>query len=751
MWPWSYVTKYTYEHPETVVVDRKGNYYWMIREYAYPGERSSKVDEFVYMAKHDGLKRFIACMRSEASQVQPATDKADRYGFNAPVVHDMRALFGVDILTDPRFDVDSPKFDPCDPMVQNWHNLRGTYVTQLYRELRERLREVDPNIKIAITLSGDYTGPVIGNIRLDWRTWIDEGLIDEIIAPVTFEATYDLESDSKGYLTNVRSGKGTVPFSVLREYIDHSKHPEIKLISSGGPVYFFTPPPEGTDGWRCAAWYDEYHLAWSQRWQQWKKDLKDFGDIKFFEQNFDKFPINDRGAAGGRGDMFYRASTRTCEGCWYKLGDGNDAKPVVQNIMKHGDKGNAIKLTRTDDGRTSLTALHNGAPDRSKFSGCLDNAITNGNCTFEFWLYRDNDASSVSVYFQGDAGENDVGLFVAAGTGKLSYSDKGKWVECDYALPVKKWQKFTIKIDLDNKNYSAYTGTDNPVQLCGKITYAEPKPRFTSLHGVDIPISVPAYKIFNRLAFVPQGKVGNVMYLDDVMVKWVPTMHYIEPGTNVYLADDFETHPVDAAMNALKAPVGGVWKSSSAAPADSFYVHNGTSFGEGVRCMRSKGGSDITIGEADKLKLDADNIVTLDFDIFIRSNKDYPYIIPDPTTRSNHRTAICLEKASDSKVIGIYAGDGTWQYWNGDKYVDSGIGIAYDVWNHVQLALDTSAGSYSIVVQPVGEMPTFAAKGNWAKDTKVGDEVYLRISPSNTAEHISCYDNIAIAYGQKKK
>ena len=41
MVPWSYCTKYTYEHPEVITVDRKGNQYWMVREYAYPGARSS--------------------------------------------------------------------------------------------------------------------------------------------------------------------------------------------------------------------------------------------------------------------------------------------------------------------------------------------------------------------------------------------------------------------------------------------------------------------------------------------------------------------------------------------------------------------------------------------------------------------------------------------------------------------------------------------------------------------------------------
>ena len=532
--------KYTFDHSEVITIDRKGNMYWMVREYAYPGARSSKVDEFVYMAKHFGLRRFIPCMRSEASQIQPPADKADRFGFNAPVVHDMKALFGVDIMTDPRFDVDSPTFDPCDPMVQNWHNLRGTYITQFYRELRERLNEVDPNIQIAASLSGDYVGPIIGNIRLDWRTWVDEGLVDEIITPVTFEATLDLNSTSKGYLTDVRADKGVVSFLTLKNYIKNSKHPGIKIIATNSlPPYLspydYSSPPEGADGWRIDYWYDSYTLAWFQRWQQWKKDIKDFGYIKFFEQNFDGFPINNSGYSGGWGDERYHPELRACPGAWSTLGDGNDAKPTAQNVIKHGLSGNAFKLTRGDTD-TSLIGWHLSWSNRGEYTSCVDNSITNGTCEFEFWLYRPDENSSVSVYLKSGAAlfqkasiELDVGLHIESLTGKLAYSDHGKWVSCDYAMPVGQWQKFTIKVNLDKQHYAAYAGTDQNIELCDKIGYSIPKVSYVELPTVHVPIAVTPYRMFNQVCFSPDGQAGNVLYLDDVSVKWIPTMYYTDP------------------------------------------------------------------------------------------------------------------------------------------------------------------------------------------------------------------------------
>ncbi|NUQ63344.1 MAG: family 10 glycosylhydrolase, partial [Pirellulales bacterium] len=310
MVPWSYGSAYTYQHPEAITVDRKGNKLWMVPEYAYPGARAAKVAEFVHMAK-TGVKRFIACMRSEVLQLQDAPDKADRFGFGEPVVREMQRRHGVDILTDPRFDVDRADFNPRDPMVEAWHNLRGEHVTQLYRELRRALREVDPQIRLAVTLSGDHVGPPMGNWRLDWRTWVDEGLVDEIIAPVSFEATIDHEANKKGYLTNVLAGVGTVPYATLRSYIDRSPHPEIKIIATGAYPYFFKPPPAGTDGWRSDAWYDAYHMAWRQRWQQWMKDLKEFGHIKFLKQDFDAAEVPEHGRLEAWGCFAYNPKVRS--------------------------------------------------------------------------------------------------------------------------------------------------------------------------------------------------------------------------------------------------------------------------------------------------------------------------------------------------------------------------------------------------------------------------------------------------------
>ena len=262
IWPWSYVNKYQFENQDVITIDRQGAKLWMVPEYGYPGLREAKVNEIVHMAQTFGLRRFVLCMRSEVNQLIDPPSHADQYGFNDVVVRDMKRLYEVDIMTDPRFDVKSPVFDSNDEMVNKWRDLRGSYVTQFYRELREALNKVDPDIKIGVTLSGDYVGPPLGNWRLDWRTWVNEGLVDEIITPVFFEGTLDHDAGKKHYLTNVREGIGVVDHQTIRNHINNSQHPRIKVITSGGPPYVFKSPPPGSDGWRCDLWYSAYTLAW---------------------------------------------------------------------------------------------------------------------------------------------------------------------------------------------------------------------------------------------------------------------------------------------------------------------------------------------------------------------------------------------------------------------------------------------------------------------------------------------------------
>jgi hypothetical protein len=120
--------------------------------------------------------------------------------------------------------------------------------------------------------------------------------------------------------------------------------------------------------------------------------------------------------------------------------------------------------------------------------------------------------------------------------------------------------------------------------------------------------------------------------------------------------------------------------------------------------------------------------------------------VSNPLTKSPSRTAIGLRTKDDPAAhwVSLLAGDGKWQYWDGGKYVESKTGVVYDVWNHVQLAIDPQNRTYKIVVQPVGEMPILVGQGALGDRISPHDELVFSIVPSDNPGHISCYDNIVV-------
>ena len=83
--------------------------------------------------------------------------------------------------------------------------------------------------------------------------------------------------------------------------------------------------------------------------------------------------MKNSGISGGYGDGRYHPDVRSCPGVWYTLGDGSDARPFVQQEIRHGDSGSALALSGKD-----IMAVHQSSPDRSLMTGVLDMAITNG-------------------------------------------------------------------------------------------------------------------------------------------------------------------------------------------------------------------------------------------------------------------------------------------------------------------------------------------------------------------------------------
>ena len=108
----------------------------------------------------DGL---FLCFRSQS---KPA-DFADQFNFNEPIRKDFQYIYGVDILKDD--------FD-----LQNWRNLVGKYITDFLIMLRDELKRKKISLSVGLPC-GDIIGPPLGNITLNWREWVKNGLVDELI------------------------------------------------------------------------------------------------------------------------------------------------------------------------------------------------------------------------------------------------------------------------------------------------------------------------------------------------------------------------------------------------------------------------------------------------------------------------------------------------------------------------------------------------------------------------------------------
>ncbi len=96
-----------------------------------------------------------------------------RICFSAPgapprrVFEDYEQHYGVDMMR--------RNFD-----LEPWRRLRGEGVTQFLRELRSALDARGMELGIGVP-AGDYMGPPLGNLYLDWRTWVREKLLDDLV------------------------------------------------------------------------------------------------------------------------------------------------------------------------------------------------------------------------------------------------------------------------------------------------------------------------------------------------------------------------------------------------------------------------------------------------------------------------------------------------------------------------------------------------------------------------------------------
>jgi hypothetical protein len=133
------------------------------------------------------------------SQSKPA-DFADQYGFNDPIQQEYLRRYESDIRNE--------EFD-----LQPWRDLQGEYLTCFLKELRGALKNTHVPLSIGVP-RGSILGPPLGNITLQWKTWVEENIVDQLIidqnssqCPSMWHQLWPMHR-GYGYIQNYLNGSG---------------------------------------------------------------------------------------------------------------------------------------------------------------------------------------------------------------------------------------------------------------------------------------------------------------------------------------------------------------------------------------------------------------------------------------------------------------------------------------------------------------------------------------------------------------
>ena len=114
------------------------------------------------------------------------TDEPHAYGFNEPVLEEYRQRFGSDPLEN-------------NADLRRLAQIRGEHYTSFLRETSRRLRQAGKKMQVHLHTEAFRPDPCPGqlmgfpaNIHFDWKTWLNEGLVDGITLRTSwFEALED--------------------------------------------------------------------------------------------------------------------------------------------------------------------------------------------------------------------------------------------------------------------------------------------------------------------------------------------------------------------------------------------------------------------------------------------------------------------------------------------------------------------------------------------------------------------------------
>jgi len=174
--PWETFDPWLHAHPQFCVYDRAGiTYNTSVIEYGYPEVREEyarRVDEMFKGSwkPYDGLFVYTYIEHSSVRYT-------DEYIYTGIACDEYKKRYGVD-----------PRTEPFD--LKKYYEIRGDYITEYFRTLRPIFKKHGKKLAIALNaknlewpqewIAGKSDVLQQGLIRMDWHTWVREGLVDEL-------------------------------------------------------------------------------------------------------------------------------------------------------------------------------------------------------------------------------------------------------------------------------------------------------------------------------------------------------------------------------------------------------------------------------------------------------------------------------------------------------------------------------------------------------------------------------------------
>ena len=209
----SWQSDFSRKHPEYTMVDRSGR----VRQVgvlclAYPAVRRHFIKRFDGLLRNTEFDGLFLCLRSQS---RPA-DHADQFGFNRPVRKEFRSRYG--------HEIGETKGD-----LQAWRDLTGGHLTLFLSELKDNLDTMGRSLALGVP-RGSVLGPPMGNTTLDWRRWIRESTVDDLVinqdssrCPSMWHDLWPMHRGT-GYVQNYIDGSN---MPGLLEDVDKNYGPEI--------------------------------------------------------------------------------------------------------------------------------------------------------------------------------------------------------------------------------------------------------------------------------------------------------------------------------------------------------------------------------------------------------------------------------------------------------------------------------------------------------------------------------------------